>query len=426
MILPFTKDQIEHLTKSYTTPFYIYDEGSIRNTARAFNDAFNWVPGGFKNYFAVKALPNPYILEILKEEKFGADCSSLPELIIADASGMKGEDIMFTSNNTPLKEFRKAKELEAIINLDDIKHISFLEKHVGIPEVICFRYNPGSLREGNEIIGNPVEAKYGLTKEQIFFAYEIVKNKGIKRFGLHNMIVSNMLDINYLTETANMSFDLVGEISSKTNIRFEFVNLGGGIGIPYKPEDKPINLDELSLRIKKSYEEKIQNKGLGPLQIFMECGRAITGPYGFLISRVRHVTHKYRDFIGLDASMADLMRPGMYSRPGNECYHPIIVLGKENWAKSYIYDVTGSLCENNDKFAIQRALPKIEEDDLVAIGCAGAHSHAMGFQYNGKLRSAEFLRKPNGNFKMIRRAEEPEDYFTTLNFPGSKFSELSK
>jgi len=415
--LPFTKKQIEKIIEKYPTPFIIYDEKGIRQIARRLNKAFEWVKGrGFKNYFAVKACPNPYILEILKQENFGLDCSSLPELILAEKVGIIGEEIMFSSNNTPPKEFKKAKELGAIINLDDITHISFLEKHASIPEIICFRYNPGSQRTGNEIIGDPKEAKYGLTRAQLFEAYKIMKEKGVKRFGLHTMIVSNMLDPEYLIQTANMLFELVVELSKKLDIKFEFVNLGGGIGVDYKPEDKPVDIEFVSEKIKKLYQEKIIANKFAPLRIVMECGRIITGPHGFLISKVRHVTKKYKDFVGLDSCMADFMRPGIYG-----AYHHLSVLGKENMSSDYIYDVHGSLCENNDKFAIDRALPKIENNDILALHDAGAHGRPMGFNYNGKLRCGEVLLKENGEIQLIRRAETEQDYFATLSFPGSKF-----
>jgi len=355
-------------------------------------------------------------LEILKQENFGLDCSSLPELILAEKVGIIGEEIMFSSNNTPPKEFKKAKELGAIINLDDITHISFLEKHASIPEIICFRYNPGSQRTGNEIIGDPKEAKYGLTRAQLFEAYKIMKEKGVKRFGLHTMIVSNMLDPEYLIQTANMLFELVVELSKKLDIKFEFVNLGGGIGVDYKPEDKPVDIEFVSEKIKKLYQEKIIANKFAPLRIVMECGRIITGPHGFLISKVRHITKKYKDFVGLDSCMADFMRPGIYG-----AYHHLSVLGKENMSSDYIYDVHGSLCENNDKFAIDRALPKIENNDILALHDAGAHGRPMGFNYNGKLRCGEVLLKENGEIQLIRRAETEQDYFATLSFPGSKF-----
>ncbi|OQX22516.1 MAG: diaminopimelate decarboxylase [Candidatus Altiarchaeales archaeon A3] len=412
--LPFTKSQIEEIIEKYPTPFHIYDEKGITETAKKLNIAFSWVSEpGFKNYFAVKACPNPHILKLLKQEDFGTDCSSLPELIMSEKADIIGENIMFSSNDTPFEEFQKAMELGAIINLDDIAHIPYLEKHAGIPEIICFRYNPGPLRQGNEIIGNPVESKYGLTTEQIFEAYKIMKDKGIKRFGLHTMIVSNMCDPHYLIETSKMLFDLVVDISKKLNINFEFVNLGGGLGIPYRPDDNAVDINFVSSGIKHAYEEKIVPNKLDPLRVVMESGRAITGPHGFLISKVRHVTKKYRDYVGLDACMANLMRPALYG-----AYHHITVLGKEDLPKDHVYDVTGSLCENNDKFAIQRQLPKIEPGDILVIHDTGAHGHAMGFQYNGKLRSAELLLRPDGDVKQIRRAETVEDYFATLDFSG--------
>ncbi len=410
--LPFTQHEIEQIIEDYPTPFYIYDEKGIRETARKLNKAFSWVAEpGFKNYFPVKACPNPHILKILKEEDFGTDCSSLPELIMSEKVGITGENVIFTSNDTPAKEFQKAKEMGAIINLDDITHISFLEKHAGIPSLLSFRYNPGPLRRGNDIIGNPAEAKFGLTTTQIFEAYKMVRDKGVKRFGLHTMIVSNMRDPNYLVETVKMLFDLAVDISRQLDIHFEFVDVGGGIGIPYRPEDKPVDIELFSKGIRKVYEERIIANNLDPLRVIMESGRAITGPHGYLVARVRHVTKKYRDYVGLDACMANLMRPAIYG-----AYHHITVLGKENSPKNHMYDVTGSLCENNDKFAVQRKLPLIEPGDIVVIHDAGAHGHAMGFQYNGKLRSAELLLTSNRDVKQIRRAETVEDYFATLDF----------
>ena len=408
--LPFTKSQIENIIKNYPTPFHIYDEKGIRETAKKLNSAFSWVHG-FKEYFAIKATPNPYILRILKEEGFGADSSSLPELIMAERVGITDENIMFSSNDTQSIEFQKARELGAIINLDDISHLSFLEKHAGIPEIICFRYNPGQLRRGNEIIGNPEEAKFGFTRDQLFEGYKIAKEKGIRRFGIHTMVASNELDKNYVIETANMLFDLVIEISQTLNITFELVNLGGGIGIPYKPEQKALDFYELSQGIKRIYDEKIKSNALHPLKIFMENGRIITGPHGYLISKVLHLKDIYKNYVGLDACMSNLMRPAIYG-----AYHHITVLGKEDHPLEYTYDVTGSLCENNDKFAIDRKFPKIEVGDIIIIHDTGAHGHAMGFNYNGKLRSAELLLKQNGEVEMIRRAESVEDYFATIDF----------
>ena len=412
--LPFTKNKTKEIIKEYPTPFHIYNEKGIRDTARRLYRSFSWAPG-FKNYFAVKANPNPYILKILAEVGMGTDCSSLPELILAEKVGIKGENIMFTSNDTPAAEFKKAKELGAIINLDDITHIPFLEEAAGIPEIICFRYNPGSLRKhkGNVIIGKPEEAKYGLTKNQLFEAYKIMGEKGVKRFGLHTMVVSNELDNDALVETAEMLFDLVVEISRKLGIKFEFINLGGGVGIPYKPEQKAPDLEYISKKIQKLYEQKIEKNGLAPIRLVMECGRAITGPHGYLVTKVIHEKHIYKEYIGVDACMVNLMRPALYG-----AYHHITVLGKESKSKTHIYDVTGSLCENNDKFAIDRKLPKIDIGDILVIHDTGAHGFAMGFNYNGKLRSAELLLLPNGKVKQIRRAETVNDYFATLDFLG--------
>jgi diaminopimelate decarboxylase len=408
--LPFSKKFIEEIIQEYPTPFHIYDEKGIRRTARRLNNAFSWNKG-FKEFFAVKALPNPHILKILKQEKFGTDCSSLPELILSEKVNIIGEDIMFTSNDTPYNEFKKAYELGAIINLDDITHIDILEKVAGIPELISFRYNPGPSRTGNAIIGKPEEAKYGLTKKQIFEAYKIMKDKGVKRFGIHTMVASNELNPDYFVETAEMLINLIIEIYRELNITFEFMNMGGGIGIPYKEEDKDVDLEYISEKIKNLYTKKIENTPLHPLKIYMENGRMITGPHGYLVTRVIHKKNTYKKYIGVDANMANLMRPAIYG-----AYHHITVLGKENEPHDHIYDVVGSLCENNDKFAINRKLPKIDIGDILVIHDTGAHGHAMGFNYNGKLRSAELLLTEDNKIKLIRRAETIEDYFATLNF----------
>lgn len=409
----FSEAQIRKIMETNPTPFHIYDEKSIRDNARKLYKTFAWAQG-FKNYFAVKACPNPYLVEILKKEGCGADCSSLPELLLAEKVGIKGESIMFTSNDTPAGEYKKAMELGAIINLDDITHIPFLEEHAGIPGIICFRYNPGPLRKtaAGNVIGNPEQAKYGLTRPQLFEAYAAMKAKGVKRFGLHTMIASNELDPQAFIETANMLFDLVVELSRKLGIRFEFVNLGGGIGIPYKPEQKPVDLQVVSDGIRAAYAEKIEKNGFAPLKIFMENGRMMTGPFGYLVTTAIHEKHIYKEYIGVDACMANLMRPAMYG-----AYHHITILGKEGAPRDHKYDVVGSLCENNDKFAVDRMLPEIKMGDILAIHNAGAHGHAMGFNYNGKLRSAEILMQSTGKAKLIRRAETPEDYFATLDFP---------
>jgi diaminopimelate decarboxylase len=406
--LPFTKDQIQAITARYPTPFYLYDERAIRANARALRRAFAWA-AGFQEYFAVKATPNPFILKILRSEGLGADCSSLPELLLAERAGIVGDSIMFTSNDTPAQEFRKARELGAIINLDDLNHLAYLETHVGLPELLSFRYNPGPLRAGNSIIGRPEEAKFGLTRDQLFEAYRLALGKGVRRFGLHAMIVSNELNPGYFVETAALLFELVAEIAERTGAQFEFVNLGGGIGIPYRPEQRPVDLQLVSGGIRAEYQARIATCGLAPLKLALECGRLITGPYGYLISSVRHIKHTYKHFVGMDACMADLMRPGLYG-----AYHHITVLGKEHLPGDSLYDVTGSLCENNDKFAIDRRLPPIEVGDLLVFHDAGAHGHAMGFNYNGKLRSAELLLRENGEVELIRRAETAEDYFATL------------
>jgi diaminopimelate decarboxylase len=411
-ILPFTKPQIERIIQDHPTPFHIYDERGIKKNARAFNAAFSWVPG-FKEFFAVKAAPNPYLMKLFQKEGMGADCSSLPELLLAERCGIIGEQIMFSSNNTPVDEMKKARAVGAIINLDDISHIGFLEEQAGLPDLVSFRYNPGPLRGGNAIIGEPQEAKYGFTREQLFEGYRILKEKGVRRFGLHTMIVSNELNPDSFVETAELLYDLVIEISAAVGIPFEFINIGGGVGIPYRPEQKAVDLDYVSRGIRGLYDRKIKGTAHHPLKLFMECGRMMTGPYGFLVSRVLHLKNTYKNYVGLDASMANLMRPALYG-----AYHHITVLGKENDPTDRTYDVTGSLCENNDKFAINRRLPVIEKGDIVVIHDAGAHGHAMGFNYNGKLRSAELLLRENGGVLQIRRAEMPDDYFATLDFKG--------
>ena len=408
--LPFTKEQIAGILERYPTPFHIYDEAAIRANARRLKAAFAGFDG-FKEYFAVKALPNPFILKLLKEEGFGTDCSSLPELLLSERVGILGEEIMFSSNDTPPEEFVKARELGAIINLDDISHIPFLERHAGIPELICFRYNPGHLKKGNAIIGHPGEAKYGFTREQLFEGYRRVREKGARRFGLHTMVASNELDPNYFVETASILFDLAVEIHREMGIRLEFINIGGGIGIPYRPEQEAVSYEKIAQGIQDGYREKVVRNGLAPLKLFMECGRVITGPYGYLVTTVRHIKHTYKDYVGLDASMANLMRPAIYG-----AYHHITVLGKEDLPAVHKYDVTGSLCENNDKFAIDRMLPEVEVGDILVIHDTGAHGYAMGFNYNGKLRSAELLLRESGEVVQIRRAETPADYFATLDF----------
>lgn len=412
-IFPVSQEKLEEIIKKYPTPFHIYDEKAIRTNMRRLFAAFAWAPD-FREHYAVKAAPNPRLLQILREEGAGADCSSLAELILSDAAGIQGEKIMLTSNDTPANEFQKAIELGAVINLDDISHIAYLEKNAGFPACLSFRYNPGSLIEGNDIIGKPEEAKYGLTRNQLFEAYRIAKEKGVKRFGLHTMVISNELHADSFINTARLMFNLAVEIKNKLDIQLEFVNLGGGVGIPYRPEEEGVNLEYVGEGIHQAYNEIIKPAGLDGLAIAMELGRAITGPYGYLVSTVLHEKKTYKDYIGLDSCMANLMRPALYG-----AYHHITIMGKENEPCDHTYDITGSLCENNDKFAIDRRLPKIEIGDRVIIYDAGAHGHSMGFNYNGKLRSAELLLKEDGSVERIRRAETLEDYFATLHYPGS-------
>jgi len=412
-IFPLSPEKLEEVIKKYPTPFHIYDEKAIRQNLRRLFKAFAWAPS-FREHYAVKAAPNPRLLQILREEGAGADCSSLAELYLADAAGIKGEAIMLTSNDTPADEFQKAVELGAIINLDDISHIEYLEKNAGFPACLSFRYNPGSLIQGNDIIGQPEEAKYGVTHDQLLDAYRIARDKGVKRFGLHTMVISNELHADSFINTARLMFNLAVEIKQKLGITLEFVNLGGGIGIPYRPEEEEVNLEYVGEGIRQAYQEIIEPAGLGGLAIAMESGRAITGPYGYLVSTVLHEKKTYKDYIGLDSCMANLMRPALYG-----AYHHIVVAGKENAPCDHTYDVTGSLCENNDKFAIDRRLPKIDIGDRLIMFDTGAHGHAMGFNYNGKLRSAELLLKEDGSVELIRRAETLDDYFATLRYNGS-------
>lgn len=410
---PLTKEQLASIIEKYPTPFHIYDEAAIRQNIRRFLKAFSWAPR-FIEHFAVKATPTPRIVRILHEEGAGTDCSSLAELIISEVAGVKGEDILLTSNDTPAEEFIKARELGARINLDDITHIDYLEKHAGLPDFLCFRYNPGSFIEGNDIIGKPEEAKYGLTKEQLFAAYEISRKKGVKRFGLHTMVISNETRNDAFLITAEMMFKLAVEIKERLGITLEYINLGGGIGIPYRPDQTAVDYEYVGEGIHKLYDELLVPAGLGDITLAMESGRAITGPYDWLVATALHEKNTYKHYIGLDACMANLMRPALYG-----AYHHITIAGKEDAPCDHVYDVTGSLCENNDKFAIDRKLPKIDIGDLVIIHDAGAHGHAMGFNYNGKLRSAELLLREDGSVELIRRAETLDDYFATLRFPGS-------
>lgn len=414
---PLSHSQLVELAKKFPTPFYIYDEKAIRENVKYFYKAFSIFPS-FTEYFAVKALPNPYILKVLENEGCGGDCSSLPELMLCEKSGITGHRIMFTSNDTPAQEFVYAQKLGAIINLDDITHIDFLKNALGgkLPDTICFRYNPGPLKEGgNSIIGKPEEAKYGLTKEQMIQAYKICKAEGVKHFGIHTMVASNELNPDFFVDTARIVFELILEVQKECGVNIEFADLGGGVGIPYKSGQKKVDLDYVAKRTKVLYDKMIVPAGLDPLKLCFECGRPITGPYGWLVTKAIHEKNIYRNYIGVDASMADLMRPGMYG-----AYHEVTVSGKENAPKDYVYDVSGSLCENCDKFAVQRNLPKIETGDLLIIHDAGAHGRAMGFNYNGKLRAGELLLRSDGTVKEIRRRETVEDYFATLDFEGLK------
>ncbi len=410
---PLTADALREVVKKYPTPFHIYDEKKIRGNIRALQKAFAWAPR-FREQFAVKALPNPRILEILHEEGAGTDCSSLAELVLSDIAGIKGEEILLTSNDTPADEFQKAIELGAIINLDDLSHLDYLEQNAGLPACLCFRYNPGDLMEGNDIIGKPTEAKYGLPRDQLFEGYRRAQEKGVKRFGLHTMVASNERRTEAFLFTAKLMFTLARELKERLGIHVEFVNLGGGFGIPYRPEEEPLDLMEIGEGIHKLYDELMVPASLGDVAILTESGRAITGDAGWLVSTVLHEKKTYKDYIGLDSCMANLMRPAMYG-----AYHHITIAGKEDAPCDHTYDITGSLCENNDKFAIDRKLPKIDIGDLVIIHDTGAHGSAMGFNYNGKLWCAELLLHEDGSVELIRRAETLDDYFATLRYPGS-------
>ena len=409
--IPFVgKEALEAIAAKYPTPFHIYDEAGIRRTARALYKAFSWNKG-FKEYFAVKATPNPYLLEILRQEGCGTDCSSFTELIMSDAVGFKGEEIMFSSNATPAEDMRLAKELGVIINLDDISHIAFLEEVAGLPELVCCRYNPGGkFAIANSIMDNPGDAKYGMTHAQLLEAYKILKTKGVKRFGLHAFLASNAVTNAYYPELASILFKLAVEIKEETGIELDFVNLSGGIGVAYRPEQTDNDLAVIGEGVRQAYENILVPAGLDKVKIFTELGRFMLAPNGALVTRVIHMKHTYKDYVGCDACAANLMRPAIYG-----AYHHITVLGKETAPCNHKYDVTGGLCENNDKFAVDRSLPEIEKGDLLYIHDAGAHGFAMGYNYNGKLRSAELLLKEDGSVQMIRRAETPADYFATFD-----------
>ena len=408
--LPFSKEQIEAVIEEIPTPFHIYDEAAMLKNLRRLQRAFSWNEG-FREYYAVKAEPNPVILKLLYDAGCGMDCSSLTELMLCEALGITGDGIMFSSNDTPPEEFELARKLDAYINLDDITHIDFLQKHGGIPETVCCRYNPGGdFRAGNTIMGNPGDAKYGMTREQLTEAFRRLQAMGVKRFGLHAFLVSNTTDPNYYPALARSLFETALELRQETGAEVVFVNLSGGIGIPYLPDAAEADIEWIGGMVQAAYNEIIVPAGM-KVALFTELGRYITGPYGYLVTRAVHKKDIHKHYIGLDACAANLMRPAMY-----DAYHHITVMGKEDAPCDHLYDVTGSLCENNDKFAVDRALPKIDVGDIVVLHDTGAHGFSMGYNYNGKLRSAEVLLMPDGSHQLIRRAETPEDYFATLDF----------
>ncbi len=408
---PFvTKQQLENIVRQYPTPFHLYDERGIRENAAKLREAFSWNPG-FKEYFAVKATPNPYILKILKECGCGTDCSSATELMLSDAVGLSGRDIMFSSNNTPKGEFKQANDLGAIINLDDITHIASVEEELGgIPAVISCRYNPGGVFEiSNGIMDNPGEAKYGMTFEQLAEAFRVLKEKGARELGIHAFLASNTVTNDYYPILARVLFETAVRLKEKTGIAPKFINLSGGVGVAYRPDQTPNDIGIIGKGVHKDYEEALTPAGMGDVAIFTELGRFMLAPYGCLVTTAIHEKHTYKEYIGVDACAVDLMRPAMYG-----AYHHITVAGKEDASCDCMYDVTGSLCENNDKFAVDRMLPKIDMGDLLVIHDTGAHGYSMGYNYNGKLRSAELLLKEDGTVEQIRRAETPGDYFATL------------
>ena len=414
--IPFvTKEQLEDIASRYATPFYLYDEKGIRETARRVNKAFSWNKG-FKEYFAVKATPTPGILKILHEEGCGADCSSYTELLMADAVGFKGDEIMFSSNDTPAEDFQLARKLNATINLDDITHIDFLERVADIPDTVCCRYNPGGTfqlgesEEGFQVMDKPGDAKYGMTEEQMIDSYKKLMAKGAKNFGIHAFLASNTISDAYYPELAGILFQLAVRVQKATGAHIGYINLSGGVGIPYRPDQTENDIMAIGEGVRRKFEEILVPAGMGDVAIFTEMGRFTTGPYGALVATAIHEKHIYKEYIGLDACAANLMRPAMYG-----AYHHITVLGKENAPCDHKYDVVGGLCENNDKFAIDRMLPKIDIGDLIYIHDTGAHGSAMGYNYNGKLRSAEVLLHPDGSWTQIRRAETPADYFATLD-----------
>ena len=412
---PFaTREKLEEIAKEYPTPFHLYDEKGIRENARALKEAFSWNPG-FKEYFAVKATPNPFILKILQDMGCGTDCSSETELMLSKACGFTGHDIMFSSNDTPPEEFKMADELGAIINLDDFTHIACVEKVLDtFPETMSCRFNPGGLfRISNDIMDNPGDSKYGMTEEQLTEAFRILKDKGVKHFGIHAFLASNTVTNEYYPLLAKILFELAVRVKNAAGVHIAFINLSGGIGIPYRPDQEPNDIRVIGDGVRKVYEEVLVPAGMGGVAIFTELGRFMLGPYGALVTRAIHEKHTYKEYIGVDACAVNLMRPAMYG-----AYHHITVMGKENAPCDHKYDVTGSLCENNDKFAVDRMLPEIQMGDLLFIHDTGAHGFSMGYNYNGKLRSAELLLQEDGSVRMIRRAETPKDYFATFDFCG--------
>lgn len=410
--VPFvTKEQIEEIVKTYPTPFHIYDEKGIRANAQAVKEAFAWNKG-FKEYFAVKACPNPFLIQILHEYGCGCDCSSLTELMLSNAMGINGHDIMFSSNDTPAEDYAYCAKVGGIINLDDITHIDFVENILGkLPETMSCRYNPGGVfTMSNGIMDNPGDAKYGFTTEQLFEGYRILKEKGVKHFGLHAFLASNTVTNEYYPKLAKELFEIAVQIKEKVGVELEFINLSGGVGIAYTPAQTPNDIREIGAGVHQVYDEVLIPAGMGNVAIYTEMGRFMMGPYGALVTQAIHEKHTHKEYIGVDACAVNLMRPAMYG-----AYHHITVLGKEDAACDHVYDITGSLCENNDKFAIDRELPKIDMGDYLVIHDTGAHGFAMGYNYNGKLKSAELLLKEDGSVQMIRRAETPKDYFATFD-----------
>ena len=409
---PFvTKEQIEEIVKTYPTPFHLYDEKGIRENAKAVKEAFAWNPG-FREYFAVKATPNPFILNILKEYDCGCDCASQTELMLADSQGFDGKHIMFSSNDTPAYEYKFADKIGAIINLDDFTHIDFLEKTIGkIPETISCRYNPGGVfKMSNGIMDNPGDAKYGFTTEQLFEGFKILKEKGAKNFGIHAFLASNTVTNEYYPMLAKQLFEVAVKLKEEVGCHISFINLSGGVGVNYTPDQEPNDIRVIGEGVHKVYDEILVPAGMGDVAIYTEMGRFMLAPYGCLVTQAIHEKHTHKEYIGVDACAVNLMRPAMYG-----AYHHITVLGKDNSVCDHKYDVTGSLCENNDKFAVDRMLPKIDMGDYLVIHDTGAHGYYMGYNYNGKLKSAELLLNEDGSVQLIRRAETPKDYFATFD-----------